>query len=308
MLPPGLPSTQSRVQTSKLALGCVGLILGVANGCAGAAKSQPLPAPVTSARATPAETGPDANEMVDVTGGTFMMGGMFSPAHKESVASFQIGRTEVTTAAYRSCVAAGACTPPVGLVLDNYQWAPKCVKRIVSECNYDHQDREDHPINCINFAQATAYCAWRGERLPTDTEWEFAARGMAGRQYPWGDRPWQPDLANLCDAQCVNELRCSFPGISITVSDGYLFTAPVGSHPHGATPLGIEDMLGNVEEMTSTIGFSDDGQRDPNPGHLGRGRSWAADELLLFHNQFTDAFAAPDLGVRCAKNDTSARH
>jgi formylglycine-generating enzyme required for sulfatase activity len=111
---------------------------------------------------------------------------------------------------------------------------------------------ERHPVNEVTWSGARAYCAWRGARLPTEAEWEAAARGRDGRRYPWGDAP--PTAARAVFGRRSNE------------------TEPVGSRPAGATPEGVHDLAGNVAEWTSTLYRPypyrrDDGREDPEaPG------------------------------------------
>jgi iron(II)-dependent oxidoreductase len=107
---------------------------------------------------------------------------------------------------------------------------------------------ERHPVNEVTWHGARAYCAWRGARLPTEAEWEAAARGREGRRYPWGSQPVTAERAVF--ARRSNE------------------TEPVGSRPAGATPEGVHDLAGNVAEWTSTLYRPypyrrDDGRGDP---------------------------------------------
>jgi len=154
------------------------------------------------------------------------------PATRQHLPSFFIDRTEVTVKAYGACVTAGGCTAPVS--------GP-------STCNYGQEDRANHPVNCLSWAQARSYCEWADKRLPTESEWEKAARGEAGLRYPWGDEPpgSNPPVANVADRGTRVQWRLS------NVDDGYVSTAPVGSFPQGLSPYGAVDMAGNVWEFTS---------------------------------------------------------
>jgi len=140
------------------------------------------------------------------------------PQRQVNVPAFQIDKTEVTVEAYRQCVDAKRCTTPD-------------TKR--GSCNWGVSGREKHPINCVDWNQAEAFCAWAGKRLPTSAEWEKAARGTDGRVYPSGDA-WDITKANVYESY-----------------DGYKDTAPVGSFPAGASPYGALDMAGNVWEWTA---------------------------------------------------------
>ena len=158
-------------------------------------------------------------------------------------ASLCVDLTEVTTAAYGACVHAGVCSPAV---LDP-----------AGACNLTHADRGAHPINCVTFRQASAYCAAAGGRLPTEDEWELAARGSDGRRFPWGDAPPGPTRLNACGLECKGwyadaQLSGAFDGVMYDGDDGFAGTAPVASFPAGATPDGIFDLLGNVAEWTAT--------------------------------------------------------
>jgi formylglycine-generating enzyme required for sulfatase activity len=104
---------------------------------------------------------------------------------------------------------------------------------------------EEHPVVQVSARDAAAYCAWRGLRLPSEREWEFAARGTDGRRYPWGDAP--PEQQGERRAN-FGTLDCCAPD----ASDGFVRTAPVGSYPKGASPFGLLDMAGNVWEWTSS--------------------------------------------------------
>ncbi len=131
-----------------------------------------------------------------------------------------IDKYEVTVAEYAECVGAGGCVAPD--------------RRF--PCNYGREDRAAHPVNCVTWEQANSYCRWRGKRLPTEEEWEKAARGTDRRVFPWGEAP----MNTLYKRTNIHGAR-----------DGYINTAPVGSFPAGASPYGALDMAGNVWEWIS---------------------------------------------------------
>jgi formylglycine-generating enzyme required for sulfatase activity len=134
-----------------------------------------------------------------------------NPLHTVTLAAFEIDKNEVTQEEFAACVEAGACTPP-------------------SSCTWDCSV-PGKPAGCIEWAQAKAYCAFAGKRLPTEAEWEKAARGTDGRKFPWGNEP--------ADCDRVNMLGCAGAA------------SPVGSHPSGASPYGALDMAGNMVEMVA---------------------------------------------------------
>jgi len=108
----------------------------------------------------------------------------------------------------------------------------------------------DHPVVSVTSFEAVKFCEWLGEkdgrkyRLPTEAEWEYAARGIDGRKYPWGNHNGRSDLANFADA------TTSFAWRDLRINDGYPITSPVGAFPNGASYFAIEDMAGNVWEWT----------------------------------------------------------
>ena len=188
------------------------------------------------------------------------------PARMIELTPFLIDRTEVTVAAYRQCVSSGACSTE-GLRLhtpSHSTWnAPSNghntthfdPARESSTCNWGTPGRDDHPINCVTWNQAVAYCKRAGKRLPTEAEWEFAARGSDGRVYPWGDEEPSPAHLNACGPECVTWRVDAGIGPSPTMydePDGFAATAPVGSFPQGKTEHGLLDITGNLFEWTSS--------------------------------------------------------
>jgi formylglycine-generating enzyme required for sulfatase activity len=169
------------------------------------------------------------------------------PIHDVTVDTFQIQRTLVSVAEYRLCEAKGACTA-----------TPE-----KPYCNEHLEGREAHPINCATWRQARDFCAWAMARLPTEAEWEYAARGKDGRRYPWGnERP----ARQLCWDGKTSDL-----GMMKRRS-----TCEVDAHPSGASPFGLFDMAGNVWQWTSDLASYDYDGRRTGPKRITRGGTWYA--------------------------------
>ena len=217
--------------------------------------------------------------MVPISGGSFLMGSLSQdrysksdelPAHEVQIRSFMIDDSEVTVSAYEECVHANYCSLP-----DDG-----------SNCNFKKLDRQNHPINCIDVYQATAFCNWASKRLPTEAEWEFAARGGENRQYPWGNEP--PD-----NQLCWNQING---------------TCPVRQYQSGKTPTGISDMAGNVAEWTTDkyTACYNPKQCASKELYVVRGGSWAY-QSPDYVKSAARGWAAPNtrnggIGFRCAKN------
>lgn len=123
--------------------------------------------------------------------------------------------------------------------LESFRWEEK---RDVSWRDFCKPGTENHPVVMVSWNDAKAYCDWAGKRLATEDEWEFAARGTSAWTYPWGNTPPTGSTCNFADRKLGVEWADK------DVDDGYCFTAPVGSYPHGASPWGCMDMAGNVWE------------------------------------------------------------
>jgi formylglycine-generating enzyme required for sulfatase activity len=189
---------------------------------------------------------PAALIWVEIPGGSFMMGSENGednerPVHRVTVPTFEITKTEVTVVQYQACVDASICTEPIEPTLDQY-------------CNLGKTDREDHPVNCVDWEQAGVFCRWSGGRLPTEAQWEYAARGGGDDiEFPWGDQPATCYYA-VMDDQTVGGDGC-----------GQDLPWPVCSKTAGNTAHGLCDMSGNVFEWVrdqyhdSYIGAPTDG-------------------------------------------------
>ncbi len=252
--------------------------------------------------------------MVHVPAGTFTMGSATGvgddderPAHRVTLGGYCLDTTEVTVAAYGKCVAAGTCsatTEPAKTGFDQL-------------CNGTRSDRQSHPVNCVDWNQSKAYCTWANKRLPTEAEWEYAARGSDGRTYPWGNDAPSSRLLNACGSECVamvkRILEKDRPPM-YPADDGWEATAPAGSFPAGASPFGALDMAGNVWEWTADWHGAYAAGAAVNPtgpangaARVNRGGGWnsygAGYVRGAFRNGFDPSFRVTLVGFRCARGD-----
>ncbi len=181
--------------------------------------------------------------MVLIPAGTFQMGSTTGdvdevPVHTVELDAYYIDQHEVTNAKYQTFVAATGHPPPRGI---GYTAVYELLKNDYEPWNDPGFNHPDQPVTTVTWFDATAYCEWVGKRLPTEAEWEKAARGgLEGARYPWGDTEPDNTSANFADSQTEFEWR------SPDVNDGFLFTAPVGTFPPNG--YGLFDMAGNVWE------------------------------------------------------------
>jgi formylglycine-generating enzyme required for sulfatase activity len=226
----------------------------------------------------------DQMVMVYVPRDSFMMGSsnginVERPSHRVALDSFWMDKTELTNAMYALCVQAGKCSQPGNL---SY---------------YDNSADSEFPVVYVNWYQAKAYCEWVGARLPTEAEWEYAARGTDGRTYPWGNQAPDNTLANF--------------------NNNNKGPVDVDLYPKGVSPFGALNMAGNVWEWVSDwfdwYGWYDASSTIENP--LGpatgiqkvvRGGSWRLKGYGLRTSyrgiQFTPTSFDVSIGFRCVRS------
>jgi formylglycine-generating enzyme required for sulfatase activity len=225
----------------------------------------------------------DSVTMMYVPKGTFTMGsssGGESPIHTVDLDSYYIDKFEVTNAAYKRCVDAGVCA------------APKQSNSSTRTAYYSNPEFDEYPVINVDWNMSKTYCEWRGDRLPTEAEWEKAARSLDGRTYPWGENI-DCDTANY-QSSCVGD------------------TTKVGSYLKNVSPYGLYDMAGNVWEWTSSLYkpypyTRNDGREDPlsSDRRVLRGGSWDNND---FGARSADRDVnSPDvingsIGFRCARS------
>jgi len=268
-------------------------------------------------QALPAGTLPPLGEMVRIPAGPFLMGAaqgdpQEAPPHRVSLASYAIDRTEVTNRAFMWFV---QCTgyrttaeQEGGSVLyrdGGYQTVAEASWRAPQGPGSDLRGLLAHPVVHVTWHDAAAFCRWAGKRLPSEAEWEKAARGTDGRLYPWGYAA--PDSGAVWRANYGLDQCCD-----ASAADGYLHTAPVGSFPAGASPYGLLDVAGNAWEWTQdyySAEYYDAGPaanpRGPTSGDERslRGGSWVSPPFRLrasFRGHHTESTRHNYGGFRCA--------
>lgn len=233
-----------------------------------------------------------------------LSGGEVGKGHKEGsdkphpvvlTRPFCMDATEVTVAAYKTCVDAGACALP--------KWA---------EIRANYPKKPDHPVNEVSWPKAKKYCEWRGQSLPTEAQWEWAATGGDGRRFPWGDEnPSTCEWADFTIGDLVS------PGGDSGCHGGG--TSPVKAHPKGNKiwPNGaLYDLAGNVWEwcLDSYAGYPEGGAIDPlvqipdSLVHVVRGGGWNRSVRGIqaaFRGAAIESYEVGGLGFRCVRNPES---
>jgi serine/threonine-protein kinase len=240
------------------------------------APPDPVPQPQAPVAQTPKNEPPPG--MVLIPAGTFEMGRASDdpaegPPHQMSVESFFMDKTEVT----------------------NEQYA-EFVKETGHKAPDDWKDgtyppgKGDFPVVNVEWLDARAYAEWAGKRLPSEVEWEYAARGTDGRRYPWGSEP-RPDAA-------------------FTKESGVKSAQPVGSAPAGVSPFGMLDMNGNVWEWCEDTfhvypGSTYQAKAEELRFKIIRGGSFESEQKVtdaITRNWVDPAYIKPTIGFRCAKS------
>jgi eukaryotic-like serine/threonine-protein kinase len=237
-------------------------------------------------------------EMILVPAGEFIMGSdrgdlNEKPGHIVYLDTYYIDKTEVTNSEYSLCTREGTCQQPLLLT-----------SRTRSKY-YGDEQFDNYPVVNVDWGMAKTYCEWRDARLPTEAEWEKAARGESGSVYPWGDI-FSCHKGNFDDEDKIDPYFV--PGGPNC--DGYVDTSPVGSFPAGASPYGVLDMSGNVWEwvnsLTSPYPYNkNDGRESANSSNMRSikgGAFTANDYYSRSSNRSSDIPIASDdtTGFRCA--------
>jgi eukaryotic-like serine/threonine-protein kinase len=226
----------------------------------------------------------DGMAMVYVPLGNFSMGTAFytesSPVHSVNLDEYWIDKTDVTNAMYAKCVSAGSCQPPVHST------------SALRSSYYDNPQYDNYPVIWVNWQDASSYCKWAGVRLPTEAEWEKAARGTDGRNSPWDPGTWNIGANN-----------------GNSIGD----TTAVDAYPSGASPYGALDMAGNVWQWVNDWFDANYYAKSPSSNPPGpssgnyrvlRGGAWSSSgghSMSNYRYWHDPAYSDLSIGFRCAR-------
>jgi formylglycine-generating enzyme required for sulfatase activity len=295
------PAPNATAETTASAIGAASAVPPV-----GATATTTVPssaAPSASAAPKP-PPGPIDPAMVRLPAGTYHQGSAgatqddFAWQHTESVPAFDLDVTEVTVEAYQACLDAGACT-----------YVPRS-----TDCNLE-RERDEYkrdPVNCVTWAEAVKFCAWRGAELPTDGMWEYAAGGRRGWHWPWSEQmtttSYEPQNGAIhrrvaIDGLCLEGPTTEASHMPHRIQYHTKVTCPVGSLPRGDTPDKLKDMTGNVAEWTSSLycrhhkELCEDGVRTVKGGAFdGVGLS-----VIEYRMSIDEKTWQPNIGFRCTR-------
>jgi formylglycine-generating enzyme required for sulfatase activity len=221
--------------------------------------AEPIPAPGRTGRLRP--------DRILIPAGPFIRGSTRAiderPVETKRLPQFRIDRTEVTRGMYARCVAAKRCAAP----------------------EIDLAVEPELPVTNVSWNDARAFCAFAGGRLPTEDEWEKAARGTDGREFPWG-----------ADASCSRANWGNYDGEGPCRGLNPGTPTPVGSHPSGASPYGVQDLAGNVWEWVATSYRDEPGRRMVRGGSC---CSYFVEPRAANRNGWAPEHKDGDLGFRC---------
>ena len=257
------------------------------------------------------------NEMIRIPTGELAMGSenegsSEKPVHKVVASEFSIDRYEITNENFANFTTATGHLTDAEKSGNAWHWDGRWHEVEHADWRHPHgpgssiKGLDTHPVVQVNWYDANAYCEWRGKRLPTEAEWERAARGTGGQTYAWGSE--SPNSGNTVRASSGSDACCAADEL-----DGYLYTAPVGSFPTGASPFGVEDMTGNVWEWVadsfdpafySRSPPNDPVNREASEEKVIRGGGWGNNPLGLrasLRHANPPHYALSMVGFRCAR-------
>ncbi len=300
----GSPSQVSSVAPSGRATASISAAKGTSSSAAPPPRKTAAPSAATRSVTSAPVIQPGPNQVAIAAGEVWMGGDRANdgdcrddeiPGRSVTVAGFFIDRTEVTVFAYAECVVEGRCSDRRvnGYAGKDKRFAPS------TRCNWQQPGRELHPMNCVSYPQAGGYCEYLGLRLPTEAEWERAARGDDRRLFPWGNQAANCVRAVMADE---NDHGC-----------GRRTTWPAGSKGNDMSPFGVLDMAGNLREWVADWYAADFYRTGPKRNPKGpaqgsrrvtRGGSWGSPAMRYLRTSARYAERPSQrsryMGFRCA--------